>query len=183
MGRSTAYTVENTGDVVAPSTGRVHLVSMSDFSDPNTHFLKQLTADANMGAKSLRKNRKGPFKSEKGPSRMMSRSAHVTMRRRHHTIEITIRRGVTDHEIALLLGRLVAHRVSTHESHVFLIDTRRRKIGTLHGIDMEKLKKMIFEALVKRTTVGMHIVDNSTGGALQKPHVYKYDMQDFVRSL
>ena len=183
MGRSTAYTVENTGDLVAPSTGRVHLVSMSDFSDPNTHFLQQLTADANMGAKALRKKRKGPFKSENGSSRIMSKSTHITMRRRHHTIEITIRRGVTDHEIELLLGRLVAHRVSTHESHVFLVDTRRRKIGKLHNIDMQKLKKQIFESLVKRASIGLHVVDNSTGGALQKPHVYEYGMQDFVRSL
>ena len=67
--------------------GRVHLVGLGpDVGDQHpTHFLSQLDADANMGAQNLReRSRKGPFRSSKGRSRVMNRTAHVTYRRRRN---------------------------------------------------------------------------------------------------
>ena len=112
----------------------------------------------------------------------MSRSSHILFRRRHNAIEITVSRGVTAHEIEMLMGRLVAHRLSTHTTYVYLVDRRRRKLGTLDQIDMVKLKQKIFEILVKKKTVGLHIIDESGGGALLTPHVYD-GMGDFVKNL
>ena len=44
MGRSTEYTVLSSGDTVAPAMGRVHLVGMGNYADPNQHFLSQMDA-------------------------------------------------------------------------------------------------------------------------------------------
>ena len=90
---------------------------------------------------------------------------------------------MSEHQLEVMLGRLRAHRMSTHETHVFLVDTRRRKLGTLDQIEMSKLKTKIMRSLVKQKSIGIHLVDTSKGGAMQKPGLYRHQMQDFVQSL
>jgi len=126
----TAYTHLLTGDR-AP-IGRVHEVGFGVLvgDESNNHFLTQMDADSSMGAKRmLESGRRGPFRSSSGPSRVMDKSAHVSYRRRGHTMEITVRRGVSSYELDTLIGKLAAHRMSTSNSHVFFISRRRKKIG------------------------------------------------------
>ena len=152
--------------------GRVHLVSMGRLTGDleSQHFLAEMDADANMGAKRmLDASRRGPFKSHTGRSRVMDRSAHVTYRRRGHRIEIEIARGVTAHELDTLMGKLAGHRMSTVHSHVFIVNGRRRKLGLLNRINLEKLRTMIHEILEKRRKVGLLVSDDAKHGLMHKP--------------
>ena len=183
MGRSTAYTSLSSGDVVAPPTGRVHLVGMGNYGDRNEHFLAQMDADANMGAKKVMK-KQGPFKGQSGDSYVMERSAHTSFRRRGNGIEITVRRGVSGMEVEKLIGRLAAHRMSVHTTFVYLIEgSKRRKLGRLSEIDLEKLKAKIYTLLTKRPHLGIHLVDEADTGVLHAPGIYKRKMTKFARHL
>ena len=75
MGRSTDYHRMSSGDVMPPSTGRVHLVSMGNLADPEEHFMRQMTEDANMGAKH---RKKGPFKHSRGESHVLNRCTRAS---------------------------------------------------------------------------------------------------------
>ena len=183
MGRSTAYRMVSSGDLVAPATGRVHLVGMGKHADANLHFLPQMDADANMGAKKAMK-KQGPFKDQSGESYVMERSAHTSFRRRGNGIEITVRRGVSGIEIEKLIGRLSAHRLSVHTTFVYLVEgSKRRKLGRLSEIDLEKLKAKIYTLLTKRPHLGIHLVDEADTGALHAPGIYKRKMTNFARHL
>ena len=154
--------------------GRVHLVGLGpDVGDQHpTHFLSQLDADANMGAQNLReRSRKGPFRSSKGRSRVMNRTAHVTYRRRRNAMEITVRRGIIDYEMSTLIGKICTHRLSAGDSILFLISGSRKKMGRLDRIDMEKLRSKILE-LRKRATIGILLQDVTRKGLLHKGEMH-----------
>ncbi len=180
----TSYNHMIEGDL-AP-VGRVHLVSLGpDVGDENeNHILTQLDADANMGAQNLRQRaRRGPFRTSTGRSRIMDRSAHVSYRRRGYTIEITIRRGVTENEMDVLISKLCAHRMSSQEATVFLINGTRKKMGTLDRIDMEKLRLKIEKELTKRATIGILIQDNVSKGLLHKGYSYSMDFSNGMKDM
>ena len=102
----------------------------------------------------VNQSRKGPFKQSTGRSRVLDRSAHVTYRRRGRALEITIRRGIGQYEMSTLIGKLNAHRIGTHGCIVFMIAGKRRKLGFLDRVDLEKLRNMIEEKLLKRQRSG-----------------------------
>ena len=183
MGRSTEYTVLSSGDTVAPAMGRVHLVGMGNYADPNQHFLSQMDADANMGAKKgLR--RLGPFKDQRGDSYVMDRSRHTSVRRRGNGLEITVHRGVRGTEIEKLIGRLAAHRLTVPTTYVYLVEgAKRRKLGRLSEIDLEKLKAKIYALLTKRPNLGIHLIDEADTGGMHTPGLYKRKMTNFSKHL
>ena len=182
MTAHTSYNHLIQGDL-AP-IGRVHLVTLGPIvgDEESRHFLSEMDADSNMGAKRmLDAGRRGPFRSSTGASRVMDRSAHVSYRRRGHAIEISVSRGVTDYEMDTLLGKLGAHRLSTTHSHVFILDGRRKKLGSLDRVDLEKLRSMIFKALEKRRQIGILLTDAKHHGILHKPDGHKRDMKNTMR--
>ena len=67
--RSTSYTVEASGDLMAPSVGRVHLVGIGGMGEERDHFLTQMDADANMGAKALRQSSRKVLSATKADGR------------------------------------------------------------------------------------------------------------------
>ena len=182
--RSTSYNVLASGDIVAPSVGRVHLVGIGAMGEERDHFLTQMDADANMGAKALRQSsRKGPFRNESGRSRVVSRTAHVVFRLRGKAVDITIRRGVTSHEMDTLIGKLTAHRLSAHQTFVFYVERKSRKLGRLDQIDLEKLRNKIHVGLTKMHAVGVRLMDTETRGAVHRDKTHSMASEDFVRSL
>lgn len=176
MTSHTSYTHLIHGDL-AP-VGRVHLVSLGpDTGDQREqHILTQLDADANMGAQNLRqRSRRGPFRQSTGRSRVMDRSAHVAYRRRGHALEITIRRGVTEYEIDVLIGKLSSHRMASQRADLYIISSSRKKLGDLDRIDMSKLRRMIDNELKKRATIGLLVQDCYTKGLLHKGYSHSMD--------
>ena len=164
----TSYTHLIEGDL-AP-VGRVHLVALGpDTGDEREqHILTQLDADSNMGAQRLKEqSRRGPFKSHGGRSRVMDRSAHVTYRRRHMALEITIQRGVTQYEMETLVGKLGAHRMSTVGTKLFLIKAGSKKtLGDLARVDLSKLEDKIRKCLDDYRFVGLLLQDTKRRGVL-----------------
>ena len=180
--RATSYNHLIEGDI-AP-IGRVHLVTLGPLvgDEESRHFLAEMDADSNMGAKRmLDAGRRGPFKGSSG-NRIMDRSAHVTYRRRGHSIEITVLRGVTSYELDTLIGKLGAHRISTTRSTLFFSDGRKKKMGLLDQIDLEKLREKIENALDKRRQIGIEISDQSHRGIMHKAGAHKRAMKASMRS-
>ena len=164
--------------------GRVHLVSMGPLvgSEESRHFLSEMDADSNMGATAmLNAGRRGPFKHRSGSSRIMDRSRHVMYRRRGHSIEITVHRGVTSYEMDTLIGKLGAHRVSTVSTHVFIIDGKRKKLGNIDRIDLAKLQDMIMKVLESRRKVGILLTDTKEHGILHNPTGHERSMKAWAR--
>jgi hypothetical protein len=179
--KSTGYHRMGTGDLMPPSTGRVHMVAMGSMGDPMEHFLAQMTTDANMGAK---RKIKGPFKKERGRSLVMHQSRHTSVRKRNGALEFTIRRGVTAAEVDSVIARLTSHRMSVHSTWVYLLDgPRRLKLGKLATIDLDKLRAKLFTILAKRPHVGLHIVDEDEEGALHKHRAHNYRNVKIARGL
>jgi hypothetical protein len=145
-----------------------------------------MDADANMGANNLRHNKRGPFKTSTGRSRVMDRSRHVAYRRRGYAMEITVSRGVTDHEMETLIGKLSAHRISSQHADLILIASSRKNLGDLDRIDMEKLRERIYKELQKRATIGLLLQDRITKGILHKGYshsmTFKEDSRNFLKS-
>ena len=182
--RSTSYTVEASGDLMAPSVGRVHLVGIGGMGEERDHFLTQMDADANMGAKALRQSsRKGPFRNEGGRSRVVSRTAHVVFRLRGKAVEITIRRGVTSEEMDNLFGKLTAHRISVHHTMLFYVERKSRKLGRMDRIDLDKLRAKVYKGLTKMHTVGIRLMDTDRLGATHRGKTHSLGSEDFARSL
>ena len=178
----TSYNHLINGDL-AP-IGRVHLVSMGPLvgSEESRHFLAEMDADSNMGATELlNSSRRGPFKHRTGSSRIMDRSAHVTYRRRGHSLEITVIRGVTMYEMDTLIGKLGAHRVSTSNTHIFIVDGKRRKLGNIDRVDLEKLRTMIEDVLRKRRKVGILLTDTKEHGILHNKTGHARSMKAHMR--
>ena len=113
----------------------------------------------------------------------MDRSAHVAYKVRGRGVEITISRGVTDHEMDTLIGKLSAHRLATHESLLFIIKgNTRRKIGPLDKVDMSKLRQWIHDCLGKHRVCGLLIQDTKGRGVLHKPLAHSMEAKDNYRS-
>lgn len=181
----TSYTHLIEGDF-AP-VGRVHLVHLGpEVGDQRQdHILAEMDADANMGAQKLREqSRRGPFKRSGGRSRVMDRSAHVAYRHRGRAMEITIRRGITDHEMETLMGKLGAHRMATHGSFLYMIKgNSRKKIANLDRIDFTKLRIKIDECLNKYRVCGLLIQDTQERGTLHKAYSHGMQMKENYRSM
>ena len=170
---------------MAPSVGRVHYVEMGPLGKEKIHFMKEMDADANMGAKSmLSASRKGPFRGSRGPSRVLSRTRHITYRRRGHALEITISRGATPEEMDELVGKLAAHRISTSETTVTFIDSKRKKLGKLSQMDLLKLRDKIMETLANRTVVGLLLMDkHDKQGAMLRQSNHSRKMVEFSKQI
>lgn len=165
--------------------GRVHLVTLGPLvgDEESRHFLSQMDADSNLGARRmLDAGRRGPFRNSSGASRVMDRSAHVSYRRRGHSIEITILRGVTSYEMDTLIGKLGAHRLSTVQTTLFFIDGKKKKLGNLDRVDLEKLRDKVHKALEKRRQVGIEISDLRDRGILHKSAGHKREMKASMRT-
>jgi len=165
--------------------GRVHLVTLGPLvgDEESRHFLAEMDADSNMGARRmLDSGRRGPFRASSGSSRIMDRSAHVLYRRRGHSIEITVLRGVTSYELDTLIGKLGAHRLSTTRTHLFFFDGKKQKLGLLDQVDLEKLRDQIHKALQKRRQIGIEISDEKDRGIMHKPGGHKRAMKASMRS-
>ena len=146
-------------------------VQMGHAADDD-HFMNDLLADANMGRKAVLSKRRGPFRNESGSSRIMSKSAHVEIRKRRMQLEITIRRHVTEHELDVLVAKLNMHMTSTSGTVVYLIHRGRRNLGTLDIIDLNKLRGHIKHLLQGSTVVGLLLVDHHVGGAMHTPGMH-----------
>ena len=180
---ATSYNHLIQGDL-AP-IGRVHLVTLGPLvgDEESRHFLAEMDADSNMGAKRmLDAGRRGPFRTASGASRVMDRSAHVLYRRRGHSLEITVLRGVTAYELDTLIGKISAHRMSTTESTLIFIDGRRKKLGSLDRVDMVKLRDKIEKALDKRRQIGLEISDRAQRGIMHKAMGHKRAMKTSMRT-
>ena len=164
------------GYVHSPASGsvapyaRVHLIKMANIAGP-THFMQQLTADANMGRRKVESmTRHGPF-GTKGSYRVMARSAHVKYTKRSGVIEITIQRGVRPTELDVLIGKLRAHRHSVEQSICTLVvHKKKRKLGNLKNVDFIKLRTEIERVLMRSRVVGIMLTDIKGKGALHKKH-------------
>ena len=183
--RNTSYTHLIEGDL-AP-VGRVHLVSMGDSvgDQRDNHILAQMDADANMGAKTLlQRSRRGPFKNSSGRSRIMAKTAHVSYRRRNNALEITVRRGITNHEMDTLIAKLGAHRLSTRCSYLYIIKGgSKKKIGALSRIKLSVLRMKIYDCLDQYSSVGLLVQDTYGTGALHKGYSHGMEMTEAMRKM
>ena len=156
-----------------PNMGAVHMVNASsDLLHNDEHILRDIFEDSNMGVTNLLSKRRGPFRNEKGRSRVMSRSAHVLIRKRRMQLEITIKRGVTSEELNNLHAKLGAHSRSGPLAILFLVARSRKKLGTLRDIDLRELIALIEEQLAKKKQIGLLLFDSHHGGIMHKPHVH-----------
>ena len=122
-----------------------------------------------MGRKAVLDKRK----SEKGPSRVMSRSAHTLIRKRHMQLEITVKQNVGTHELNVLMGKLQIHLTSVSGTIVYIVHRGvRRNMGTLDLIDLDKLRREILTLLGRSKQVGILLVDNHGGGAMHHPNTH-----------
>ena len=179
----TSYTHLMEGDL-AP-VGRVHLVGLGPLvgDEESRHFLSEMDADSNMGATRMQEaGRRGPFKMSSGTSRIMDRSAHVLYRRRGLCIEITVHRGVSTYELDTLIGKLGAHRMSTVSTQLFFIDGRRKKLGLLDNVNLEKLRDKIHKTLDKKRQIGIAICDERQRGIMHKADGHKRGMKASMRA-
>ena len=165
--------------------GRVHLVRMGPQTgdEQDNHILAQMSADSNMGAKKLHA-RRGPFKHSggSGRSRIMDRSAHVSYRRRGMTLEITIRRNVTEYELDTVFAKLGAHRIGSHGALLFIIKGRsEKKLGSLDRVDFSKLRDMVYDCLKTYGVAGILVVDTVRRGALHKGYTHGMEMKESLR--
>ena len=180
----TSYTHLIQGDL-AP-VGRVHLVSIGQSEDQReNHILTEMDADANMGAQRLKeRSRRGPFKTSSGRSRVLDRSAHVSYRRRGAALEITVQRGATEYELDTLFGKLGAHRLATIGSVIYIIKGgRKKKIGKLDRVDLDKLREKVEECLDKYSSAGLLVQDTEHRGALHKSYLHGMRFKENLRQL
>lgn len=164
--KSTSYRRAESGDMLPPETGRVHLVRPGDLADPMEHFMRGMepTADSNMGRKKT-----DPFKNVKGRSLVMSQSRFTSVRKRNSALEITMRRGATAQEIDNVIARLTAHRLAVHSTWVYLmVGSKSHRIGKLASIDFDKLRRKIYSMFAKHSAVGLHIVDENSVGPMHR---------------
>jgi len=165
-----------TDNNVQPIMGAVHLVQMA----PNAHekhFMFDIGGDVNMGQKQLTQNAKsGPFANKGGRSLVLDNSAHIKYRNRHGVFEITVTRGVTQHELDVLLSKLSMHRISTAGTTVRLLKGRkgnRAYYGRLADIDLRALISAVEDCLLGYRTCGLELVEPSAGsGAIYKAPVH-----------
>ena len=156
-----------------PNAGMVHMVAPSrDLHHTDDHIIKDLYEDSNKGVLGLLAKRRGPFRNETGRSRIMSRSAHVVIRKRNTQLEITIKRGATSSELNNLHAKLGAHARSKPHAILFFVTRGRKKIGKLLEIDLSELMRMIDIELLRKKTIGLLLIDSVHGGPMHKPHIH-----------
>ena len=156
-----------------PNAGMVHLVNASSsLLHTDDHVIKDLYEDSNKGVTHLLSKRTGPFRKEKGRSRVMSRSAHVVIRKRRMQLEITIKRGVTSEELNNLHAKLGAHSRTGPLAILFLVSRGRKKLGTLADIDLRELVLLIESMLSTKKQIGLLLFDSQHGGVMHKPNVH-----------
>ena len=162
--------------------GAMHLVMpTSGLLHDDDHIMKEISEDSNMGRIEVEGKRRGPFRREKGRSRIMSRTANVVIRKRRQQIEITVRRHATEEEFNILHGKLGAHTTTSPNCIVYLVHgSSRKKLGMLGEINLLKLLQLLRDAMSSNATVGLLLIDSHFGGALHKPYVHS---ARFSRSL
>jgi len=159
-----------------PNAGMVHLVNPSfGLLHTDDHFMKDIHEDSNQGARAVQAARKGPFRNETGRSRVMSRSAHVLIRKRRKQIEITVRRAATEQELHALHAKLGMHFRTSSSCIVFLVERGQRKsLGPLGDMNLLKLMELIRQRLMaQRGTIGILLVDDHHGGAMHNPRIHR----------
>ena len=112
----------------------------------------------------------------------MDRSAHVSYRSRGGALEITISRGVINHEMETLIGKLGAHRLATHGAFLYIIK-QLEKEGNLDRVDLRKLRDRIYDCLNKYRTCGLLVQDTKTRGTLHKAYSHGMEMKENYRSM
>ena len=149
---------------------RIHRESMAN------HFMTELEEDANRGQQMLFHKAKGPFRS-RDPSRIQARSAHITYRRRGNVTEITITRGISNHELELLQSKLSMHR-SYHQNTVVSIIVGRTdsNVGYLHQVDISKLVTRIMLKLGKSRVIGLKLTDSLSSAPMRDIHSHRMAM-------
>ena len=160
----------------APNAGLVHLVHPGvGLLKDDEHIMKDIFESSNKGVKSVLASRKGPFRKEQGRSRIMSRSAHITIRKRRKQTEISIRRAATEEELNALHAKLVAHSRTSPNCVVFFVERGKRKVlGTFKEIEILRLMELIRERIsVHKGVIGILLVDDHFGGAMHNPKLHR----------
>ena len=165
-----------------PMMGRAHVVRADD-SATSKHWLHDVQGDINEGATALMvKARRGPFKDQRGASQVLDRSAHVMYRRRHRTMEVTVKRGVSASEMDLLLSKIMSQQVSAPGCLVVMVKGNKRySMGTIGKLRMKTLRALIHECLDQYATCGLHLIEAGRVGSMAKKLVnstaFKVDVQ------
>ena len=134
--------------------GQVHIVSADrriHHDSMQNHFLTDIEADANLGRRKLFSNRSGPFKHNKGESRVASRTKHVLFRERGGSTEITIHRNASSREIQMMMNKLRAYNSFSRVIVFLILGNKSHKLGYLNQIDMEKLHQRIISESNRRS--------------------------------
>lgn len=157
-----------TDNNIVPVMGAVHMVRMA----PNAHekhFMHDVGADVNQGQRALVERSTNMFGAT-GPSLQLDRSAHVSYRNRQGVFEITVRRGVTQSELDMLISKLSMHRISTAATTVRLFKGRGGKrvfYGHLADMSLQELVRAVRDCLRSYGTCGIELVEPAAGsGAL-----------------
>ena len=165
-----------------PVMGRAHIVRAGPTAT-SKHWLHDVQGDINEGATALMvKARRGPFKDQHGASQVLDRSAHVMYRRRHRTMEVTVKRGVSASEMDLLLSKIMSQQVSAPGCLVVMVKGNKRyTMGTIGKLRMKTLRALIHECLDQYATCGLHLIEGGRVGSMAKKLVnstaFKVDMQ------
>ena len=104
-------------------------------------------------------------------------------RKRGYTLEITIKRGVNEHEMDTLIGKLAAHRIGSHRCVVTLVVGKEKKLGDITRIDLEKLRKKLYAELEKRATIGLTLTDVEAKGILHKGFAHEMKFKNMNRKI
>ena len=165
-----------------PVMGRAHIVR-ADIDATSKHWMHDVQGDINDGATKLMvKGRRGPFKDQRGASQVLDRSAHVMYRRRHRTMEITVKRGVSEAEMDLLMSKLLAQQVSAPGCMVVMVKGGKRyPMGPVSAARIKTLRALIHECLDRYATCGIHLIEGGRVGAISKKlansTAFKVDVQ------
>ena len=113
---------------------------------------------------------------------VLDRSAHVMYRRRHRTMEVTVKRGVSESEMDLLMSKILAQQVSAPGCLVVMVKGNKRyPMGPVSGVRVKTLRSLVYECLDKYSTCGLHLVEGGKVGSMAKKLVnsaaFKVDVQ------
>ena len=71
--------------------------------------------------------------------------------------------------------------MSTVKTHVFIVDGKRKKLGNIDRVDLEKLRSMIFKVLETRRKVGILLTDTKEHGILHSKTGHERSMKAHMR--
>ena len=185
LGRNSNYAHWlHTGEGGRMSVGRVHMVRPPQTihrDSMQNHFMTELETDKNRGRAMLVARSTGPFRHSTGPSRIQGRSAHVVYRRRGHRTEITIQRGVSDHELSVFKSKMRMHRGFSSHTIVELAGATRKMMGFLHQIDLDMLVEKVTKLLTTRRSIGIALVDEVNNRPIESHHSFRSVMSHTPR--